>query len=175
MTVLEKLNGTPGRWRATENLNGYQAVFSGKMAICTIDEDFRESLHDHEKAVANAKMIAKAPELCGALIELIIESINNLQSEGKDGRALNAKNIVLVEETTGRKWEELMLMFRCDRCQKIFIIENLNKVQVDFPQGDATYDLCTGCLKHLKEALEPVKDFNADDCHFCHGTRGNEE
>ena len=68
-----------------------------------------------------------------------------------------------------------MLMFRCDRCQRIFIIENRNQVRVNMPEepeedGSQIYDLCTGCLKHLKEALEPVKDFNADDCHFCHGS-----
>ena len=89
-----KFDFTDGEWI----VNGENdSIYVNGKAICFF---FDKLEYDCENKQANARLISKAPEMLEALIELFIEF-------EKDGQMVSDHIVKLIEEATGKKWEEI--------------------------------------------------------------------
>ena len=132
-----KLEHTPGPWKVLNKI-GSDVVLDYESSkertkgygcnndfVCDLDDDeYHAYLNDSER-IANARLIAAAPEMLGFLIEGIRRRENTwiemwganpdnvLEATDDEIRAAcrshenNATQIALIEKATGKTWEEL--------------------------------------------------------------------
>lgn len=116
MKLIEKLGITPGPWDLGygEGLTGdriswdvfldgvgckNKMVRSGKAEVCQINYSV-----DEDKAIADARLIAAAPQMLESLIEIVAYDISECGSIDDAGVACY---IDIIEKATGRTWEEI--------------------------------------------------------------------
>ena len=101
--MIEKFGITPGPWDTNlEDLND----------LCIYDSN-GEWIANLDSNIANARLIATAPEMLEALIEIIADCETSQISSAfdKEGRkyffSICQKYITIIEKATGKKWEDV--------------------------------------------------------------------
>ena len=65
---------TPGPWRLSENSDGTITIHATDEGGCRVAEVDTENVDDHSIALADARLIAAAPDLLAALRPLVAEA-----------------------------------------------------------------------------------------------------
>ena len=96
MTILEKLGITPGPWKVEieDELYGDQVFIIHPETEC--DET---TICVSNYGLPNAKLMAKAPEMLEALIDLLIDK-NNYSY-------MYEECVEIIESATGKTWDEI--------------------------------------------------------------------
>jgi hypothetical protein len=102
-SVTEKMAFTPGPWQTdlAEDREGGISIDSHDYRVATAHRRLGHGVHDgHRQQVANARLIAAAPELLAALRDVTdcLESYKTSKGSALIGRARNA--ILKAEEST---------------------------------------------------------------------------
>lgn len=108
-SIIEKLGITQGPWRYE---NRWADNLFGRVVLCEGRDFGRGSLtinvsHDQERESlnANGQLIAAAPEMLEALIELIDSNENGGRMyRGEDARSEGKR---IIQKATGKTWEEI--------------------------------------------------------------------
>jgi hypothetical protein len=112
MGIIEKLGITPGPWEAQrgQEINPETMIYvchpnteCDETTVCNFDEE-----DDRENHFSNAQLIAAAPEMLEALIDLTLTIENDYyirESDRKKDYPLDCMKV--IEKATGKSWEEI--------------------------------------------------------------------